>query len=172
MTVTSTSRTAKVSEALVQQLADCAAFQTLVGAANATLAKSYIIEDASGDPASGGLSTNNVAVNCATATIAVVRLTESRMVDRSALLTYGWEDEAEIDLVIRNTPNDTAPEAYRRARNSSGDIVDQFQALFSASAARICWGLVSLSSPMQSDEIRALAGAYICRLSIQLRDIP
>lgn len=169
---TSDSVSAKYSEAIVQMVADVAAFRTLVGAANATAAKSYILEDAGGDLADSAKSTNDTAIDCTTASFAVVRLLELRRVERNALMTYGREGEAEVDLIIRPTTGDSDPAAFRRARNTVGDIADGIQDLFGTGAARICWGFVSEPSPLKTDEIRVLRGAFVSRLSLQFRDIP
>lgn len=171
--VASTSYDAKVSEALVQMLADCAAFRTLVGAANATAAKSFIVEDSGGDPAEIAKASDGVALNCATGSYAVVRLGTVDRVDRGAFLTFGHEgNDTEIDIIIRPTPGDVAPDAFRRARNVVGDIAEQLQALFGASAARICWGVVASPSPISTDSIHSLQGAFFNRLPVKWRDIP
>lgn len=173
MVVTADFYNAKLSEALVQQLADCAAFRTLVGAANATAAKSFIIEDDGGDPetgAAGSQASDNTAINATTASFAVVRLTSAERLDRGA--AFGWQHEAEIDLIIRPTNGDTAPEAFRRARNAHGSIMEQFQALFGAATTRIAYGLCKGSSIVKSDKIHALNGAFICRTPITTSDLP
>lgn len=174
MVVTADFYNSKVSEALVQQLADCAAFRTLVGAANATAAKAFIIEDDGGDPetgAAGSQASENSTVNAVTGSFAVVRLTSGERVDRGGM-TFGWEHEADIDLIIRPTNGDSAPEAFRRARNVAGSVMEQFQALFGTAATRIAWGLCGKSSTVKTDRIHALAGAFMTRTPLQLRDIP
>jgi hypothetical protein len=170
--VTATAYLALFSTAIVQQLADGAAFQTLVGAANATAAKASIIEDAGGDPSESAKASDGSAINCATASFAVVRIGDAVRVDRDALLTWGWDIPVEIDLIIRTTDGDSEPSAFRRARNVSGDIHAQFEALFGASAARVAWGAFTVASPVKTDGIRSLRGAFVVRLSGTTRDIP
>ncbi len=175
MPVTADSYNAKVSEALVQQLADCPAFRTLVGVANATLAKAFIIEDDGGDAetgAAGSVACDGSTINATTASFAVVRLTGAQRVDRGANLTFGWEHTAEIDLIVRPTTGDTPPEAFRRVRNVAGAIMEEFQALFGAVAARICYGLCGESATMRTDAIKSLKGAFLHRTPLTLRDIP
>lgn len=159
-------------EALVQQLADCAAFRTLVNAANATAAKASIIKDAGGDPATGAKAVDGTTINCATATFAIVRRGDARRVDRGALLTWGWEIPFEIDLVIRPTDGDSEPSAFTRAENHAGAIAEQFEALFGASASRIAWGELAPAAIVKADSIKALKGAFVARIAGNTRDIP
>lgn len=170
--VAASSYVALFSEALVQQLADTAAFQTLVSAANATLAKGSIIEDAGGDVAETAKAADGTSINCATESFAVVRVGDAVRVDRGALLSFGWEIPAEIDLIIRATANDSEPSAFRRARNTGGDVAAQMESLFGAAATRIVWGTISPAAPVKADPIKALRGAYVVRLTIATRDIP
>lgn len=170
--VTATAYLALFSEASVQQLADCAAFRTLVGAANATAAKGSIIEDAGGDVAETAKAGDGSNIDCATENFAVVRVGDANRTDRGALLSFGWEIPIEIDLIIRPTAADSEPSAFRRAKNVAGDIAAQYEALFGAAATRIVWGTVSVGAPMKADPIKALRGAYVVRLTIATRDIP
>jgi hypothetical protein len=160
------------SEALVQQLVDCAAFRTLVGAANATAAKGSVIEDAGGDPADTAKASDGTSIDCTTESFAVLRVGDANRTDRGALLSFGWEIPAEIDLIIRPTANDSEPSAFRRAKNTAGDIASQMEALFGAASTRIAWGTISVAAPVRSDTIKALRGAFIVRLTIATRDIP
>lgn len=170
--VTATSYLALFVAALVQQLADTTAFQTLVGAANATAAKGSIIKDAGGDPADGATAVDGTAINCTTESFAVVRRGDATRIDRGGLLTWGWEIPFEIDLIIRPTAADTEPSGFTRAENHADAIRAGFEALFGASASRIAWGTVSPAAIMRADSIKALRGAFVARLSGTTRDIP
>lgn len=170
--VAATSYLALFDEALVQQLADCAAFRTLVGAANATAAKARIIKDAGGDPADGARAVDGSAIDCSAVSFAVVRRGAARRVDRGALLSWGWEIDFEIDLIIRPTPGDSEPSAFTRAENTTGDVAIQFEALFSASASRIAHGNIAPEPIVRADAIKALKGAFVGRLTGTTRDIP
>jgi hypothetical protein len=170
--VTPTSYLALFVAALVQQLADCAAFQTLVGAANATAAKGSIIKDAGGDPATGATAVDGTSINCATEAFAIVRRGDATRIDRGAALTWGWEIPFEIDLVMRATDGDTEPSDFTRAENTADGIRAEFEALFGASTARIAWGTVSPAAILKSDDIKALRGALVARLTGTTRDLP
>jgi hypothetical protein len=170
--ITATAYVALFSEALVQQLADTAAFQTLVTAANAAAAKGSIIEDAGGDVAETAKASDGTSINCATENFAVVRVGDAVRTDRGALLSFGWGIPAEIDLIIRPTTGESEPSAFRRAKNTGGAIAAQMEALFGAAATRIVWGTISPGAPIKADPIKALRGAYVVRLTIATRDIP
>lgn len=170
--VTATSYLALFSAALVQQLADVTAFQTLVGAANATAALGSIIKDAGGDPSDGATAVDGTAIDCSSESFAVVRRGDARRVDRGALYSWGWEIPFEIDLIIRPTDGDSEPSAFTRAENHAGTIAEQFEALFGASATRIAWGELAPAAIVRADTIKALKGAFVARLSGNTRDIP
>lgn len=170
--VAATSYLALFAAALVQQLADTTAFQTLVGAASATAAKGSIIKDAGGDPAEGAKAVDGTTIDCSSASFAVVRRGDAVRIDRGGLLTWGWEIPYEIDLIIRPTANDTEPSGFTRAENHADAIRAGFEALFGASAARIAWGTVNPAAIVKADSIKALRGAFVARLAGTTRDIP
>jgi len=170
--VTATSYLALFVDALVQQLADTAAFRTLVGAADATAAKGSIIKDAGGDPAEGATAVDGTAINCASESFAVVRRGDATRTDRGALLSFGWEIPFEIDLIIRPTDGDSEPSAFTRAENHADAVRAGFEALFGASATRIAWGTVSPAAIVRADTIKALRGAFVARLTGTTRDTP
>jgi hypothetical protein len=170
--VTATSYLALFVAALVQQLADCATFRTLVGAANATAAKAFIVKDAGGDPADSATAVDGTAINCTSASFAIVRRLDATRTDRGAALSWGWEIPFEIDLVLRKTTGDTEPSRFTRAENVADGIRAEFEALFGAATTRIAWGTVSPAVPIQTDEIRALRGAIVARLAGTTRDLP
>ncbi len=170
--VTATSYLALFVAALVQQLADVTAFQTLVGAPNATAAKGSIIKDAGGDPADGATAVDGSSINCATESFAIIRRGDATRTDRGAGLTWGWEIPFEIDLVIRATAGDTEPSDFTRAENHADAIRAGFEALFGAATTRIAWGTVSPAAIIKTDSIKALRGALVARLTGTTRDIP
>jgi hypothetical protein len=170
--VAATSYLALFSAALCQQLADCASFQALVGVGSAAAAKGLIVEDDGGDPAATTAACDGSIFNANTASFAIVRIGEPERVDRGALLSFGWEIPAEIDLIMRGTAGDSAPSVFRRARNSSDAIRAEFEALFGSSSTRIAYGRVKVDRLKLTDELRALHAASVSRMSIFTRDIP
>lgn len=167
MTVTADSYEAKVSEAIVQMLADCAKFQTIVGASDATAAKSFIIEDDAGET-SLAVDGSQIDVSCA---FGVVRLGETRRVDR-AHLTWGREGDATIILAFKPETNDEPNVAFRRARNSAGTICAELQALVSAAATRLPYATFNLTDVVMADEVGALANSFVASIAVTWRDIP
>lgn len=167
MTITSDSYEAKVSEALVQMLADCVAFQQLVEQPDENAAKSFIVEDSAGE--------QSLAVNGTTLdpenSWAVVRLTDSRIVDR-AFHTWGHEGDAEIFMCIRSLGNETETEAIRRARNFAGLITAELRTLVGASAARLAYATFMPSSPLLAEETGALRQSYLVTIAVAWRDLP
>lgn len=170
--VAPTSYLALFVAALVQQLADVTAFQTLVGAANATAAKGSIIKDAGGDPADGATAVDGSSINCGTESFAIIRRGDATRVDRGALLSWGWEIPFEIDLIIRPTPSDSEPSDFTRAENHADAVRAGMEALFGSSATRIAWGTINPAAIVKADSIKALRGALVARLTGTTRDIP
>ena len=167
---------AKVSEAIVQMLADSATFQTLVGAANAAAAKTRIVEDDAGrSDDEGGVSTavDGSTFNPATTNWGVVMLGDENPREERALRTTGRSGSFSIMLIIRpSDPTDDPASAKRRARNTASAVADGVQALFGASTSRICGGSCVVSSCSKADAIRSLAGAYVAILDGTWRDVP
>jgi hypothetical protein len=169
--VTPTSYLALFVDALVQQLADCAAFRTLVGAADATAAKAFIIKDAGGDPASTAKAVDGSALDCSTSSFAVVRRGDAQRTSLDANLSWYWEIPFELDLIMRPTSGDSEPSAFTRAENTAGTIGEEFEALFSASASRIAYGELQPAAIVRADSIKALRGAFVARLAGTTRSI-
>lgn len=167
MTLESSSYEAKVSEALVQMLADSETFQDMVEAGSNSSAKSFIIEADGGEEA---LSVNDHAISME-GNFGVVGLGETERVDR-AFQTWGYQGEANILLVFRAKNNDTPAEAMRRARNVTGKISDELQALVGASDSRFCYARFGIGEIMLADETGALKGAHLCHIPVFWRDIP
>jgi len=170
--VAATSYLALFVAALVQQLADTAAFRTLVDADDDAEAKGSIIKDAGGDPADGATAVDGTTIDCTTESFAIIGRGDATRVDRGALLSWGWEIPFEIDLVIRPTAADTEPSGFTRAENHADAIRAGFEALFGSSTSRIAWGAVSPAAIIRADTIKALRGAYVARLTGITRDIP
>jgi hypothetical protein len=96
MTVSASGYSAQVSAALVAMLSASTTFQTLVGAASASAAKAYIIED---DGSELNLATSGDVLDLA-GDWACIRVGDHRRVSRAAWC-WGDEGDAELRLVIR-----------------------------------------------------------------------
>jgi hypothetical protein len=172
MTVASSSYEAKVSEAIVALLTTSTNFQGMVGAANATLAKNFTIEDDGGDDQDADgkfMSTGGVAIDPAL-NWAMIRCAAARRVER-AWLTWGWEGDATIMLVMHPIGGDTAPETIRRARNYQGLIRVEMENQIGG-ATTFGYATFSPEEITVSDEIGANAGAILIPIKLTWRDIP
>lgn len=160
---------AKVSEALVQMLADSGTFQTWCGVP--AQPKSRVVEDDGGEGVA--YASDNTVLDPSTGNWAAVRLADPacRNITRAGFNTYGKQGSALITLVERVTAGDKPAEVIRRARNNAGLIKDEIQALFGASAARICAGEVSLGPTNLQDDTGALKGCCLTELPIEWRDL-
>lgn len=173
MPVTPTSYEAQVSAALVNMVAASATFQAAAGAANATAARAFIVED------DAGLTRNpktadGTALNLATMW-AAVRVKDTKSTLR-AWNTYGTEGNAQILIVLpRASSAETDRDFHCRGRNLGGGLRADLNAQ---------WGQVvnSLGTPaaadvddsetMIADETGPCAGSLFIHLNIAWRDIP
>ena len=172
MPVTPTSYEAQVSTALVNMLAATAAFQLATGAADATAARAFIVEDDAG-LAREGKCVDGSALDL-TKCWAAVRVTECRTVDRAAD-TYGHEGDAQILLVVPPLANETKTEYLRRGRNLGGGVRDQLTAQFGQTvngAPTPLGATITTPPPVISDETGPLQGQLLIPLDISYRDIP
>lgn len=126
MPVTSDVRETKMAEALVNCLAACAAWRTQVGAADATAAKAFIVEQFGGRRGDGFVAVDGTTLDTA-GSWAMVKVGAFRS-ERRAHDSYGWSCDAEIILNVPVVTADTAPEQLRRARNLQGAVRGQMQA--------------------------------------------
>lgn len=166
MPVTSTSYEAQVSAALVAMLAGSATFRALVGAADSTAARAFIVEDFGGEElrAVDG-STINTAGSWAT-----VRLLKTRRVER-ALYTFGHEGDALVAIHCAAVANDTPAEAMRRARNAQGTIAADMTALLGTVGA-LLFALFDPDEVILTSATGAEAGVHFCPIAASWRDVP
>ena len=169
MTVLSTSYDAKVSAAICAMLAACAAFQTAMGKANATVALDVIVEDDAGHDPAGKQATSGATLSVA-GSWAVVRLGPTRTVDRAAY-TWGREGTAQIMIVLRPTAGDIPSEVIRRARNLQGDTRDQFEAQFGG-VGKIAAGTIEAGPIAIDDTLGVLQNAALIPFNLSWRDLP
>lgn len=125
MPVTATSRESKISEALVNMLANCADAQSITGTASLAACKAFIVEDYGGER--GTFKAVDGSTLNPDLTFLIVRLgkitTEKRARD-----TYGWMAEAFITVNLLSASGDTPAEKLRRVRNAQGNICAQLTA--------------------------------------------
>jgi hypothetical protein len=133
MTEAYTSYEAKVVGNGVSMLAGCAAFRTLVGAADATAAKSFILESWGGDHVVNANGDGNTATACDGSTVDLSAAFGSVHCERvpAELIGVGVESrsgEVQILVELPEPPEGETPgETLRRARNLGGTIRDQLR---------------------------------------------
>jgi hypothetical protein len=132
-----TSYEAKVMAAAVLMLCSCAAFRTLVGAANVAEAMAYVIKSWGGD----AKRTNNVAkatfadgITRALPTIyAIIDLAENGLeTEEVGVSSDDYRGSVMITIYVprKASAAETAPDAIERARNAQGAIRTEYRAQF------------------------------------------
>jgi hypothetical protein len=170
MPVTATSREAKISEALVNMTASCAA---VLAEFSLTYpgTKARIVEDYAGER--GTFKAVDGSTLNPDATFIIVRLGPV-ISSKRARDTYGWEGTAKILFNQLATGSDTPAEKFRRTRNVMGDIRAQLEAQLGSqspfqalAAAEFSAGEIYLS-----DEIAANRLHLVADIDCKLFDLP
>ena len=134
MTEAYTSYEAKVVGNGVAMLAGCAAFRTLVGAADATGAKGFILESWGGDHVINANGDGNTATACDGSTVDLSAAFGSVHCERvpAELIGVGvYSRSGEVQILIElpePPPGETPGETMRRARNLGGALRHQMEA--------------------------------------------
>ncbi len=169
MTVGYTSYKATATQAGITMLAGSATFQTLVGAASATLAKAKIVEEWGGTPVLAGGQGKAVASDLsaftATPPFAILRNAEL-ITERIGVGIIAYRGTISLLLLqARRLTGETAPETLRRAANIADAIRAEIQAQFGTSGC-FAEGACSIHGPGLPDETGADADAIEAIITI------
>lgn len=170
MPVAATSRKAKLAEAIVSMIANCAAFRTYVGAADLAAGKAFVIEEFAGKDKTFVSATGTTLAK--DGTYAVVRMGDFSD-ERRADDTYGWQADADILLNLLTVPGDNPPEMMRRAANLQDTVVAQMQAQFRQTSPFVApvAGLLNPGPIFLADDTRANRLHLVCPIACQFFDL-
>lgn len=171
MPVTATSREAKISEALVNMLANCAAAQAITGTASLAACKAFIIEDYGGER--GTFKAVDGSTLNPDATFLMVRLGDVS-VEKRARDSYGWSADATITINQLATGGDQPAEKMRRCRNAQGDIRAQIEAQFGSTSpfTALTAGLIQTGPVMLADDVAPNRLHVVGVIPCTLYDLP
>ena len=167
MAVSASSYEAKVSEAVVAMIAASAAFQTETGAANATEALAFIVEDSGGRDAKAVDGTAiDQAVACALISMGPMQ-SELRAVN-----TYGRSGDVAVLLSVPVDPTEDPDDQFRAARNLQGTVRAEIEALFGTSSSYLTAGTIESQQVEVTQPDTKNRQHLVCPLLISWRDVP